>query len=107
MSTTKEFHDYVIDCLSRAGEVTSKKMMGEYCIYYQGKLIGNICDNRLLLKQTDTSKKLLSDCNLEYPYEGSKTLMYAVEEIERSELIKELLNGMYQELPEPKKRKRK
>ena len=88
MATTKEFHDYVIDCLSRAGEVTSKKMMGEYCVYYQGKLIGGIYDNRLLLKQTDTSKRLLADCNLEYPYEGSKTLMYAVEEIENIDFIK-------------------
>ena len=106
MATTKEFHDYVIDCLSRAGEVTSKKMMGEYCVYYQGKLIGGIYDNRLLLKQTDTSKRLLADCNLEYPYEGSKTLMYAVEEIENIDFIKELIDGMYNELPEHKKRKK-
>lgn len=106
MATSKEFHDYVIDCLSRAGEVTSKKMMGEYCLYFQGKLFGDICDNRLLIKQTETSKRLLDGCNLEYPYEGSKTLMYVVEEIEDADMIKELLNGMYDELPVPKKRKK-
>ncbi len=106
MATSKEFHDYVIDCLSRAGEVTSKKMMGEYCVYFQGKLIGDICDNRLLIKQTKTSQKLLDGCSLEYPYEGSKTLMYVVEEIENTDMIRELLEGMYDELPVPKKRKK-
>lgn len=61
MATTKEYHDYVIECLNKAGEVTSRKMMGEYCLYYNGKLFGDICDNRLLVKQTETSKRLLAD----------------------------------------------
>lgn len=67
MATTKEYHDYVLECLNKAGEVTSRKMMGEYCLYYNGKLFGDICDNRLLVKQTETSKRLLADCPLEYP----------------------------------------
>lgn len=98
MATTKEYRDYVMDCLNKAGEVTSRKMMGEYCLYYNGKLFGDICDNRLLVKQTVTSKKLLAECPLEYPYEGSKTLMFLVAEFENPELIKELLEGMYKEL---------
>lgn len=104
MATTKEYHDYVCDCLSRVGGVSTKKMMGEYCVYYNEKLIGDICDNRFLVKQTDTSKKLLADCKMEYPYEGSRSLMFVVEEMEDAELMQELLQGMYEELPEPKKK---
>ena len=98
MATTKEYHDYVIECLNKAGEITSRKMMGEYCLYYNGKLFGDICDNCLLVKQTETSKRLLADCPLEYPYEGSKNLMFLVSEFENPELMKELLEGMYKEL---------
>ena len=98
MATTKEYHDYVMECLNKAGKITSRKMMGEYCLYYNGKLFGDICDNRLLVKQTETSKRLLADCLLEYPYEGSKTLMFLVSEFENPKLTKELLVGMYNEL---------
>lgn len=103
MATSKEFHDYIVECLSKAGDIATKKMMGEYCVYYQGKLIGDICENRLLVKKTATSDRLLADCELDYPYQGSKTLMYVVEETENAELMQELLEGMYAELPEKKK----
>lgn len=107
MATSKEFHDYAVECLSKAGEITTRKMMGEYCIYFQGKLIGDICDNRLLLKQTETSKRLLSDCELDYPYEGSKTLMIVVEDFENADLMYEVLNGMFDELPILKSKKKR
>ena len=55
MSTTVEFHDYVIENLRKAGDVTSRKMMGEYLVYFNGKLVGNICDNCLYLKPTDSA----------------------------------------------------
>ena len=100
MATTKEYHDYIMECLTRAGEVSSKKMMGEYCLYINGKIFGGIYDNRFLVKQTDTSKKLLSDSFLEVPYEGSKSKMFLVSEFENADLIKQLLEGMYKELPE-------
>lgn len=105
MATSKEYHDYVMECLSRAGEVTSRKMMGEYCLYYKEKLFGEICDDRLLVKQTPVSCRLLSDCELEYPYEGSKSLMFLVQEFENPQLMRELLEGMYPELPERKPKK--
>ena len=95
MATTKEYHDYVMECLNKAGEVTSRKMMGEYCLYYNGKLFGGLYDNRLLVKQTETSKKLLADCPLEYPYEGSKSLMFLVTEFENADFMKELFDGMF------------
>ena len=106
MATSKEYHDYIVECLSKVGDIATKRMMGEYCIYYHGKLIGDLCDNRLLVKLTDTSIRLLKNCKLEYPYKGSKTLMYVVEDFEDRDLMSKLLNGLYAELPEPKKRKK-
>lgn len=59
MATTKEFHDYVLEQLQKTGNVTTRKMMGEYCVYYNGKMVGDICDNTLLLKPTEAAIRLL------------------------------------------------
>lgn len=98
MATSKEYHDYILENLQKAGNVTTRKMMGEYCVYFQGKLIGNICDNCLFLKQVDGVLKLLPDAERGYPYEGSKTLMVIVDDVENTEQITEVLNTMYEEL---------
>lgn len=107
MATTKEFHDYVVDSLQRIGNITTKRMMGEYCIYYRDKRIGDICDNTLFLKSTESVLRLMPDAGSAYPYEGSKTLMLVVEDVGNTELMEAVLNAMYEELPEPKKRGRK
>ncbi len=104
MATSKEFHDYIVENLQRVGEISTRKMMGEYLVYYQGKLIGDICDNTLFLKPTETVLKRLPEAERSYPYEGSKTLMVIVDNVENTELMAELLNEMYMELPEPKKK---
>ena len=100
-----EFNEYVRDCLSDAGEIVIKSMMGGYLVYFKGKLIGDICSDELFLKRTPTSDKLLADSELRYPYEGSKTLMHVFDSFDDKALILELLEGMYAELPEAKKRK--
>lgn len=105
MATTKEFHDYVMEQLSRAGEVSSRKMMGEYCVYYREKLVGDLCDNQLFLKPTPSVLRLLPDAPRAYPYEGAKTLMTVVEEPENTALLQSVLEAMWPELPEPKKKK--
>lgn len=105
MATTKEFHDYVLEQLQKTGNVTTRKMMGEYCVYYNGKMVGDICDNTLLLKPTESAIRLLPDVERSYPYEGAKTLMLVVEELENTELLTEVFRAMYDELPAPKKKK--
>lgn len=107
MATSKEFHDYVVESLQRAGDVTTRRMMGEYCIYYKGKLIGDICDNCLFLKPTESVLRLLPEAERAYPYEGSKTLMVVVDDVENVERMREVLDAMYEELPEPKKKRKK
>ena len=56
MATTKELHDYVLEQLQKTGNVTTGKMMDEYCVYYNGKMVGDICDNTLLLKRQNCNK---------------------------------------------------
>lgn len=106
MATSKEFHDYIVENLQKAGEISTRKMMGEYCVYYQGKLIGDICDNTLFLKPTQAVLRLMPEAERAYPYDGSRTLMAVVDDVENTKLMTEVLQEMYMELPEPKKNRR-
>ena len=107
MGTTKinEFNEYVRDCFSEAGDIVIKPMMGGYLVYFNGKLIGDVCGDELFLKRTPTSDRLLADSELRYPYEESKTLMHVFDNFDDKALIQELLEGMYVELPASKKKK--
>lgn len=105
MATTKEFYDYTMECLQKVGNISTRKMMGEYLVYYQGKYIGGICDNRFLLKPIESVLRLMPKEEREYPYEGSKTLMVVVDKVEDTEFMKAVLEAMYDELPEKIKKK--
>ena len=102
-----EFNEYVRNSFSESGDIVIKSMMGGYLVYFNGKLIGDICNNELFLKRTLTSDRLLADSELRYPYEGSKTLMHVFDNFDDKALILELLDGMYAELPEKKPKKAK
>ena len=100
-----EFNEYVREVFSAAGDMVIKPMMGGFLVYFNGKLIGDICGNELFLKRTPTSYRLLADSELRYPYDGSKTLMHVFDRFEDTALVTELLDGMYTELPEKKPKK--
>lgn len=102
-----EFNRLIREVFSVAGDIAIKSMMGGYLVYFNGKLIGDICNNELFLKRTPTSDRMLVDSKLRYPYEGSKTLMHVFDKFEDTDLIVELLGGMYAELPEKKPKKAK
>ena len=92
MASSKDYLEFVLDQLSSLEEITYKAMMGEYIIYYKGKIVGGIYDDRFLIKQTDTSKRILSDAPLELPYEGAKPMF--VVDPENRELLETLFNAM-------------
>lgn len=100
-----EFNEYVRASFSESGDIAIKSMMGGYFVYFNDKLIGDICNNELFLKRTPTSDRLLADSELRYPYEGSKTLMHVFDNFDDKTLIMDLLDGMYAELPEKQPRK--
>ena len=104
MASTKDYLDYILEQLGGLSDISYRAMMGEYILYYQGKVIGGIYDNRFLIKPTKSAKALLPNAPLEIPYEGAKEMLL-VENIEDRELLENLLNAMVDELPAPKKRK--
>ena len=104
---TNEFNEYVRECFSAAGDIVIRSMMGGYLVYFNGKLIGDVCGDELFLKRTPTSDRLLADSELRYPYEESKTLMHVFDSFDDKTVISELLNGMFAELPEKKRAKGK
>ena len=104
MASSKEYLDFVIEQLSGLDEISYKAMMGEYIIYYRGKIIGGIYDDRFLVKPTKSAKSLMPEAVMELPYEGAKEMLL-VDDIDNKAFLKELLDAMYDELPAPKKKK--
>lgn len=107
MATSKSFLEFVMEQLSDLDEITLRPMMGEYLVYYRGKLIGDICNDRLLVKITKASDSMLPDAPRELPYDGAKTPMILVEDLDDRDFLKRLLETMYDELPAPKPKKPK
>jgi len=80
-------------------------MMGEYIIYYRGKVVGGIYDDRFLVKPVKAALAMMPDAESELPYEGAKEMLL-VDDVENREFLCELLEAMYDELPAPKKKKK-
>ncbi len=104
MASSKEYLDFVLEQLSELEEISYRAMMGEYIIYYRGKIIGGVYDDRLLIKPTKSSVSLMPDATYELPYEGAKEMLL-VDDVDSKEFLTKLFNTMYDELPMPKKKK--
>lgn len=104
MASSKEYLDFILEQLSGLEDITYKIMMGEYIIYYQGKIIGGIYDDRLLVKIVKSAISIMPNARYELPYEGAKEMLL-VDDVENKEFLTGLFKAMYNELPEPKKKK--
>ncbi|MCR5058390.1 MAG: TfoX/Sxy family protein [Clostridiales bacterium] len=104
MASSKEYLDFIMEQLSELEDISYRAMMGEYILYYGGKIVGGIYDDRFLVKVTKSSQEMMPDAELELPYEGAKEMLL-VDDVENRELLRELLEAMYPELPLPKKKK--
>ena len=104
MTSSKEYLEYILEQLSELDDISYRAMMGEYIIYYGGKVVGGIYDDRFLVKPTKTAKTMMPDAHMEFPYEGAKEMLF-VDEIEDKAFLCNLIEAMYDELPAPKKRK--
>lgn len=104
MASSKEYLDFVLEQLSELEEITYRAMMGEYIIYYRGKIVGGIYDDRLLVKPVKSAISLMPDATYELPYEGAKEMLL-VDDIDNKDFLTRLFNSMYEELPAPKKKK--
>lgn len=97
MPSSKEFLDFVLTQLSALPDITYRAMMGEYIIYYRGKIIGGIYDNRFLVKSTAAAQRIIPTATLETPYPNAKPMLM-IPDIEDTELLVKLFNAVYEEL---------
>ena len=104
MASSKEYLNFILEQLSGLDEITYKAMMGEFIIYYRGKIVGGIYDDRFLVKPVKAAKDMMPEADMELPYEGAKEMLL-VDNVDNREFLQELLNAMYDELPAPKKKK--
>ena len=104
MASTKGYLDYVLEQLSDLDEVSFRPMMGEYILYYHGRVFGGIYDDRILVKPVPAAGKLMPDAERELPYEGAKE-MILVDSVDNREFLCELVQRMWEELPDRKRKK--
>ena len=105
MASRKEYLDFILEQLSGLDEISYRAMMGEYIIYYRGKIVGGIYDDRFLVKPTKSAAAMMPDAETEVPYEGAKEMLL-VDDVENREFLKKLIEAMYEELPAPKTKKK-
>ena len=101
MASNKAYLDFVLEQLSEQEDITYKAMMGEYILYYRGKIIGGIYDDRLLVKPVNSAVSLMPTATYELPYEGAKEML-PVDDVDSKEFLSKLFDAMYNELPTPK-----
>ena len=104
MASSKDYLKYILDQLSGLDDISYRAMMGEYIIYYRGKIVGGIYDDRFLVKPVKSAMAMMPDADKELPYEGAKEMLL-VDDVENREFLRELLETMYNELPAKKKKK--
>ena len=104
MASSKEYLEFVLEQLSGLEDVSFRAMMGEFILYYRGKIVGGIYDDRFLVKPVKAAVAMMPDAELEVPYEGAKEMLL-VDNVDDKEFLCLLLEAMYDELPVPKKKK--
>ena len=105
MPSSKSYLEFITDQLSGLEGVTWRAMMGEYIIYYRGRIVGGIYDDRLLVKPTASALAMTPGAARELPYEGAKEMLL-VDKVEDRAFLEALLTAVAEELPQPKKRKK-
>ena len=104
MASSKGYLDFILEQLSDLEDISYRAMMGEYIIYYRGKVVGGIYDDQFLVKPTKSAVAMMPNADMELPYEGAKEMLL-VDDVENRGCLRELLEMMYDELSVPKKKK--
>ena len=105
MASSKEYLHFILEQLSDLDDISYHPMMGEFILYYHGKIVGGIYDDRLLVKKTGSALELMPAAICELPYEGAKEMLL-VDEVDSKEFLTDLFEAMYNELPLPKQKRK-
>lgn len=106
MASSKEYLDYILEQLFDLEEIHYRAMMEEFILYYRGKIVGGVYDDRLLVKPTKSAISYMPTTSYELPYEGAKE-MILVDDVDNKDFLIGLFRAMYDDLPEPKSKKKK
>ena len=104
MSSSKDYLNFILEQLSELEEITYRAMMGGYIIYYRGKIVGGIYDDRFLVKPVKSAREYMPNAKYEAPYAGAKEMLF-VDDVDNKEFLTGLFDAMYDELPLPKHKK--
>ena len=104
MATSKEYLAFILDQLSDVEGIAHRQMMGEYIVYMKGKIAAYLCDDRLLVKPVPSAVQLMPNATYEPPYDGAKDMLL-VDNVDDRAFLKELFEALYDDLPNPKKKK--
>ncbi len=107
MSTSKEYLNFLLEQLSALDGISYRMMMGEYLIYYRGKVAAYICDGRFLVRPVPSAIKMLPDAEYDAISEGGRKKLLRVDNVDNRDFLTDLFIAMYDELPEPKPKKKK
>ena len=103
MASSKEYLDFILEQLSGLDDISYRAMMGEYILYYRGKIVGGIYDDRFIVKPTKAAVTMMPDADTDLPYDGAKEMLL-VDDVDNRDFLRELLDAMYAELPAPKRK---
>ena len=103
MASSRGYLEFILDQLSYLDDIRYVPMMGEYILYYQDRIFGGIYDDRFLVKITKASKKLMPNADEDIPYDGAKPMLL-VDNVDDRLFLKELIDSMWCELPEKKRK---
>ncbi len=106
MASNPDFVQYIVDQCGKAGDITPRKMFGDYAVYCDGKVFGLICDNGFYVKPTEAGRRLLRTEDLRPPYPGAKPYFY-IEDVDDRDYVSSLVKATCAELPDPKPKKKK
>ena len=101
MASNPDFVQFIADQCAGAGDITTRKMFGDYGIYCNGKIFGLICDNQFFIKPTDAALPLLKTIDMRPPYEGAKPYFY-IEDVDDHDYMAQLVKATANALPDPK-----
>ena len=104
MASSREYLDFILEQLSELDGITYRAMMGEYIIYYNGKPVGGIYDDRFLVKPVPSASDLMPDAEPALPYPGAKEMLL-VDNVDDRGFLRDLITAIYNELPQQKRKK--
>ena len=105
MATDRDFITFVMDQVSEAGLVTSRKMFGEYALYCDGKVVALVCDNNLYVKPTDAGRAYIGNVTERPAYPGARPSFLIEEQLDDRNWLTGLIKITCRNVPEPKRHK--